>query len=942
MSTESPTSSIAPGMEDVLKINKELYNVLLDPKVPRKEQSTLYKTDSAITEEEPYCFAMVLTDYTAKDPVELTLEEGDIVKIFTARSFSNRYFGILNGQKGLLPTSAVKILADGDADTPLPDPVFQEEDSQKELDDTTTPLGIKTWFNKYAWGSSSQETAKSPSQHIRIISGSSSSPNLSVPPAATPPKTTSVKKGPSQRAPGQRWLWSDFMGGPEEVAKLSLSKQEIKRQEVIYEIIATEADYIQDLETILELYIRPLQKSKLIRPKDMAIIFSNIEQVLPVNQELLRELEKKQTINPVIESLGDIVIRVSDYLKMYTMYCSNHPYAVMKLQNVRQTRAVARFLDQQAQHPDSRCMDLGSFLLKPIQRVCKYPLLLRDLLRATDANHPDCDNLTKALSKIETVVAAINEGARHAENVHKMIELQSKFLTKVSLVAPSRFLVKSGTVLMHNAQGVRKPREVYLFNDMIIIAKPEGDKYKLLNMAAFDVITIDLVEVSDSAGEFPIEIVHEGHGIMIMVFKSDSARETWHRAMQTAVTEWVTQKNRIDQANLASQKGLLDDVPRSPAGIRHTPQASYAESGSKSVDNLMLSSSRTPLLIPKQSDSVTVTIPSPTPNVSAIRQGLEAALKKPPNLDIVSPHRPAPSAPTSPAKGINITIAQSAKQDSTPTMPYAAAPKLPPKPSPSQASFPGTPPMQEIRSTLKTRVEELGAISATPSEMHLKSVSSSSSVMATKLARPPPPIPVKSAELSTGRSLSDSGLTQPTASLPKKLSNLPLPSFDEDPEPLKPITRQLEGALGITGMGQPAPSRSLIPKAATRINRPVKSAQIQTMAKSQKGSSTSYHYQILTTFISGDPVVISKRFEDFFELHMQLLGHFPESAGRSNSSSQIHLEAPMEERILPELPAQMMFVSETVAMGRIPVLQTYLDKLLGLPPKISRSPLVLK
>ncbi|KAJ3359370.1 Rho guanine nucleotide exchange factor 4, partial [Kappamyces sp. JEL0680] len=427
-------------MEDVLKINKELYNVLLDPKVPRKEQSTLYKTDSAITEEEPYCFAMVLTDYTAKDPVELTLEEGDIVKIFTARSFSNRYFGILNGQKGLLPTSAVKILADGDADTPLPDPVFQEEDSQKELDDTTTPLGIKTWFNKYAWGSSSQETAKSPSQHIRIISGSSSSPNLSVPPAATPPKTTSVKKGPSQRAPGQRWLWSDFMGGPEEVAKLSLSKQEIKRQEVIYEIIATEADYIQDLETILELYIRPLQKSKLIRPKDMAIIFSNIEQVLPVNQELLRELEKKQTINPVIESLGDIVIRV---------------------------------------------------------RVCKYPLLLRDLLRATDANHPDCDNLTKALSKIETVVAAINEGARHAENVHKMIELQSKFLTKVSLVAPSRFLVKSGTVLMHNAQGVRKPREVYLFNDMIIIAKPEGDKYKLLNMAAFDVITIDLVEVSD-------------------------------------------------------------------------------------------------------------------------------------------------------------------------------------------------------------------------------------------------------------------------------------------------------------------------------------------------------------------------------------------------------------------------------------------------------------
>lgn len=85
-------------------------------------------------------------------------------------------------------------------------------------------------------------------------------------------------------APGQRVLWVDFMGGAEQVAALNLSKQEIKRQEVIYEIICTEADYIHDLEIILELYIRPLQKNKIVRPKDMSIIFSNLEQLIPVNQ----------------------------------------------------------------------------------------------------------------------------------------------------------------------------------------------------------------------------------------------------------------------------------------------------------------------------------------------------------------------------------------------------------------------------------------------------------------------------------------------------------------------------------------------------------------------------------------------------------------------------------------------------------------------------------
>jgi hypothetical protein len=94
----------------------------------------------------------------------------------------------------------------------------------------------------------------------------------------------------------------------------------------------------------------------------MAIIFSNIEQVLPVNQELLKEMEMRQIESPIVDTLGDILIRMSDYLKMYTMYCSNHPYATMKLQNMRGGRGAGKFLDQQAQHPDSRSMDLGSFL----------------------------------------------------------------------------------------------------------------------------------------------------------------------------------------------------------------------------------------------------------------------------------------------------------------------------------------------------------------------------------------------------------------------------------------------------------------------------------------------------------------------------------------------------------------------------------------------------
>lgn len=98
-------------------------------------------------------------------------------------------------------------------------------------------------------------------------------------------------------------------------------------------------------QDVTQLYIDPLKKSRLVRPKDMAIIFSNLEQLIPVNQELLKALEARRSANIVIEQVGDIFIHVSDYFKMYTMYCSNQPYALMKTQYLRQSKPFSKFLD---------------------------------------------------------------------------------------------------------------------------------------------------------------------------------------------------------------------------------------------------------------------------------------------------------------------------------------------------------------------------------------------------------------------------------------------------------------------------------------------------------------------------------------------------------------------------------------------------------------------
>jgi hypothetical protein len=97
-----------------------------------------------------------------------------------------------------------------------------------------------------------------------------------------------------------------------------------------------------------------------------------------------------------------------------------------------------------------------------------------------------------------------------------------------------------------------------------------------------------------------------------------------------------------------------------------------------------------------------------------------------------------------------------------------------------------------------------------------------------------------------------------------------------------------------------------------------------------------------------DPSYLWKSFEDFYELHLKLLGHFPEEAGIRTGTIPIEGQQNENTRILPELPCQMMFVSEAVAQTRLTQLQGYVDvnfiltqALLKLPMKISRSPLVL-
>jgi len=84
------------------------------------------------------------------------------------------------------------------------------------------------------------------------------------------------------------------------------------------------------------------------------------------------------------------------------------------------------FVKDVEKDPACRGLTLYSFLIKPVQRVCKYPLFIKDLLKHTPRESPDYAILQDSLVKLDDIVSHINEGTRRIENQQKVLEIQKK------------------------------------------------------------------------------------------------------------------------------------------------------------------------------------------------------------------------------------------------------------------------------------------------------------------------------------------------------------------------------------------------------------------------------------------------------------------------------------------------------------------------------------
>ncbi|XP_020283368.1 uncharacterized protein LOC109854567 isoform X2 [Pseudomyrmex gracilis] len=249
-------------------------------------------------------------------------------------------------------------------------------------------------------------------------------------------------------------------------------------ERVLLEIVDTEAIYVEHLRQVIQGYLTfwrddPPSFAHQLRLGDL---FSNIEDIFEFNREFLSEIEKCG-LDPVC--VANTFIKHNSGFKVYTEYCTNYPRTVSVLTDLMGNEETASaFRERQAALGHD--LPLGSFLLKPVQRILKYHLLLENLSKEYGADCDSKENETEGISAIEAALTAMTGIAKHINAMKKRHEHAVRVQEIQSLLYgwPGPDLTTSGELIAEGRfrmRGAKAPRHAFLFDRMLLLTKKKED-----------------------------------------------------------------------------------------------------------------------------------------------------------------------------------------------------------------------------------------------------------------------------------------------------------------------------------------------------------------------------------------------------------------------------------------------------------------------------------
>ncbi|XP_042575101.1 rho guanine nucleotide exchange factor 18-like [Cyprinus carpio] len=346
------------------------------------------------------------------------------------------------------------------------------------------------------------------------------------------------------------------------------SKEDIKRQDVIHELIQTEINHVRTLKVVLGVYVRELRETLQMDEMQLERLFPQVDNLLQMHQLFLNRLKQRRidslepgsTQNYCIHSIGDIFIaqfsgEIRDRLQYcYGVFCSHHTDAVNFFKDLMQnSKKFQNFIRKICQLSIVRRLGIPEIILLITQRITKYPVLFEHVIKYTEVDSEEHRNLVHGLVLLKDTISNVNTHVDEFEKAARLRDLSSKLEPKSQvktthgrvfrredMLQGERRLLHEGVLNWRLTSNKSKDVLVLLLSDVLLLLLEKDQRLTFASLdgkpAVISLLKLIVREVAhDEKALFLISASSDNPGMYEFHTSSGEERKTWRDQIWKAV-----------------------------------------------------------------------------------------------------------------------------------------------------------------------------------------------------------------------------------------------------------------------------------------------------------------------------------------------------------------------------------------------------------------------
>ncbi|XP_033256826.1 rho guanine nucleotide exchange factor 18 isoform X2 [Orcinus orca] len=343
-------------------------------------------------------------------------------------------------------------------------------------------------------------------------------------------------------------------------------REVVKRQDVLYELMQTEAHHVRTLKIMLKVYSRALREELQFSPKTVSLLFPGADDLLEVHGHFLSRLKERRQEsleegsdrNYIVQKIGDLLVQQfsgenGERMKeKYGIFCSGHNEAVSHYKLLlQQNKKFQNLIKRIGNFSIVRRLGVQECILLVTQRITKYPVLVERIIQNTEADSEDHKDLTQALNLIKGIISQVDARVSECEKGQRLREIAGKMDLKSSSKLKNgltfrkedmlqRQLHLEGTLCWKTTSGRLKDVLAVLLTDVLLLLQEKDQKYVFASVdSKRPIISLQKLIVREVANEekamFLISASLHGPEMYEIYTSSKEDRNTWMAHIRRAV-----------------------------------------------------------------------------------------------------------------------------------------------------------------------------------------------------------------------------------------------------------------------------------------------------------------------------------------------------------------------------------------------------------------------